>query len=554
MTSAETQKPQTQDPHPMPSIASLLRMTFEQWIGDNIPRHAAALAFYTLFAIAPLLLLSVELMSLVYGRETAEAQLTAQVEQYVHNADAAALTQTILDNALPSSANWFVTAGILIALLYGASAVFGELQFMLNIIWGTYPEDGVGFRRVVWDRLLAIAMVILSGLLIVCGLVLTLWYAEATSSIAPNSELNQVAYFFLLFAITALVFALIYKYVPATHTAWHDVIIGAVSTAFLVSVARLVITLYLGYNRIGSVYGAAGSLVIILLWVYYSTQIFFLGAEFTHVYSRTYGARRRGEISGSRQSTTGCKRRSTTTNEKGVDSDRQPQRTGGQIVDGQPQPLVIKAGERVKSEVEIEIVNLDAETDETTKEQRKRDQARRNVSNAVERMRQGRGDARKEGGASANSTDASSAQSQRRRWWEWLWFWRSPSAMDSDQNESKGPTLPQPNTPTIPVHRNTDEEETNSDATQLVPSTAGPSRRSRMKQIVLLPLQVLRPFREIITAVSVIGALSVAVLFGFPWRRRRRNSNRTTETTDEIIDEITVANEPSTSDGERDRE
>lgn len=542
-------------------------MTFEQWIGDNIPRHAAALAFYTLFAIAPLLLLSVELMSLIYGRETAEAQLTAQVEQYVHNADAAALTQTVLDNALPSSANWFVTVGILIALLYGASAVFGELQFMLNVIWGTYPEDGVGFRRVVWDRLLAIAMVILSGLLIVGGLVLTLWYAEATSSIGPNSELNQVAYFFLLFAITALAFALIYKYVPATHTAWHDVLIGAVSTAFLVSVARLVITLYLGYNRIGSVYGAAGSLVIILLWVYYSAQIFFLGAEFTHVYSRTYGARRRGEISGSRQRRTNRNGRSTAT--ANGNNERALKRAGGQIVDGEPQPLVIKAGERVNPEVEIEIVNLESETETTAKEPRKRDKAKRNISDAVERMRQNRAEPKQEAYANQTTTFGTPVPSQPQRWWTRFLFWRSSEDTTADKAVPQAPTLPKPTRPTIPIQREsiaeethvteshpiemnnveTNDAETNDAETQLTTATRS-SRRSRIKQIILLPLQVLRPFREIITAISVIGALSVAVLFGFPWQRRRRKNKNAIEATDEGSAELTVINEPSPSDEE----
>ncbi|MCB0186317.1 MAG: YihY/virulence factor BrkB family protein, partial [Caldilineaceae bacterium] len=277
----------------LPSIGALLRRTFEKWYVDNIPRHAAALAFYTLFAIAPLLLLAVEVMSLLYGRALAEEQLTAQIEQYVHNAEAAALTQTILNNALPSSANWFVTVGIIIALIYGASSVFWELQIMLNIIWGVHNQQESNFRRVIWQRIIAIVMVILSGLLIVAGLVITLWYAEATSwasaYLNTSNRTDQLAYFIITLGLTALVFALIYKFVPDVEIAWHDVLIGATATAFLVSIARLVITLYMSYNRIGSVYGAAGSLVILLLWVYYSAQIFFLGAEFTHVYSFIYG-------------------------------------------------------------------------------------------------------------------------------------------------------------------------------------------------------------------------------------------------------------------------
>jgi len=281
-----------------PTLTLLLRMTFEKWYADNMPRHAAALTFYTLFAFAPLLLLSVAMMGALFGRGVAEAQLKAVVEQYVHSSDAAALAQTVVDNALPGSAHWLITIGVILALLYGASAVFGELQIVLNIIWGSH-QPVVNIRRIIWDRAIAIVMVILTGLLIFLALVVNLLYGTISNQLYQDLIVspgyNQVAYFVLFFALIALIFALIYKFIPGVRIAWHDVLIGAVATAFLVSVARLLITLYLSYNRIGSIYGAAGSLVILLLWVYYSAQIFFLGAEFTYVYSRTYGARRRGE-------------------------------------------------------------------------------------------------------------------------------------------------------------------------------------------------------------------------------------------------------------------
>ncbi len=501
----------------MPTISSLLRMTFEKWYSDNIPRHAAALAFYTLFAIAPLLLLAVEIMSLIYGRETAEAQLTAQVEQYVHNAEAAALTQTILNNALPSSANWLVTAGIIIALIYGASAVFGELQIMLNIIWGVHPEDGGDFWQVVWERILAILMVILSGLLIVGGLVLTLWYAEAatwaSSRLATDGNLDQITYFVLLLAVTALVFALIYKYVPAVHTAWHDVLIGAVSTAFLVSIARLVITLYMSYNRISSVYGAAGSLVILLLWVYYSAQIFFLGAEFTHVYSRTYGARRRGQFSSGNTTAPRPQRR------------RNPlRRINGSQITTTPttsEPLVVKAGERVAPDVEIEIVNLKGQQE-----------SRRATTTAS-------ATGAKTDREAADGTATEPTDKPKRTWLRWPWRRSNKTPRKTTVNipaSEPDITLPKAEPPTIPMRTE---------------PTVRNGLRQWIKRIVLFPLQVLRPFREIITAIGVIGALSIAVLFGFPWRKwKSAERNSTPVDNREQIDSTAAADSSEQAGGE----
>ncbi len=456
MTSAPKQPPITPEDDAnwqmLPSVGALLRMTFEKWYNDNIPRHAAALAFYTLFAIAPLLLLSVEAMALIYGRETAEKQLAAQIEQYVHNADAAALTQTILDNALPSSANWFVTVGIIIALIYGASAVFNELQVMLNIIWGVHPENGGDFRQVLRQRILALIMVLLSGLLIVVGLVVTLWYSEATAWVSTyvhnSSSVDQLAYFLITFGLTALVFALIYQFVPDVHIAWHDVLIGAGATAFLVSVARLLITLYLTYNRIGSVYGAAGSLVILLLWVYYSSQIFFLGAEFTHVYGLTYGARRRNEPIG-------------TTGQFTLKPNRGATRRGEEAATAAPSApsLVIKAEERQPTSVEIEIINLN-EQDETIAHTRQIVEVEEQDAPAKKRPRFGL------------------------------------PQLFRPKRQLSPPTLP---------------------------AFGGRFRtfRARLATMMRLPLTLFRPIRELFMAIGVIGALSLAALFGFPWYQRR---------------------------------
>lgn len=412
-----------------PTLTTLLRMTFEKWYADNMPRHAAALTFYTLFAFAPLLLLAVAMMGAIFGRSTAEAQLKSVVEQYVHSSDAAALAQTVVDNALPGSAHWLITVGVVLALLYGASAVFGELQIVLNIIWESH-QPTVNLRRLIWDRVIAIIMVILTGLLFFLTLVVNLLYGTLSdrldAGVIINPGYNQVAYFILFFALIALIFALIYKFVPAVRITWHDVLIGAVATAFLVSVARLLITWYLSYNRIGSIYGAAGSLVILLLWVYYSAQIFFLGAEFTHIYSRTYGARRRGEMV-----TTGIPL-----------SPPAPKPAPGELTQAvtTPAPLpvtVIKADAApAQSPVAFDVINLEP----------------------VDKSWRGRWRAR------------------RQRLWGRL-----------QRAARYGGTL-----------------------------------RGRARHLLQLPLQIIRPIREIVMAVGIIGTLSLAALLGIPWHKRRK--------------------------------
>ncbi|MBV7339349.1 YihY/virulence factor BrkB family protein [Chloroflexi bacterium TSY] len=277
----------------LPSIGNMLQMTFEKWYTDNIPRHAAVLAFYALFAVAPILLLTVEVMGLIYGREAAEAQVLTQVTYFVNSPETAELVRTILANILPSSATWWVTAAIIVALLYGASSFFGELKIVLNQIWGVPISSDSGIWELIFERLLAVLMVILGSLLFFFGLVLIAWLTTATDWAATYLNLGSGyatwSYLTMIFVLLTTVFALIYKFVPNVVIAWHDVLIGSAATALLISITRLLISLYFSYSRVSTMFGAAGALVIILLWVYYSAQIFFLGAEFTYIYSRTYG-------------------------------------------------------------------------------------------------------------------------------------------------------------------------------------------------------------------------------------------------------------------------
>jgi len=411
----------------LPSIGALLRITFEKWYIDNIPRHAAALSYYTLFAVAPLLLLSVEIIGLMYGQDAAKAQVIRQVEHYVNSPETAALVQTILDNALPSSASWWVTAVVVIVLIYGASSVFGELPIVLNLIWGAPLYRRKGIWGPLFGQLLAVIMVIISGLLLVFAVVIANWNTLANNwayrYLGVDPSYSEWSYFLMLFSLLAAVFALIYKFIPNVTIAWHDVLIGSIATAFLISIARLLISLYLGYSRISSMFGAAGSLVILLLWVYYSAQIFFLGAEFTHVYGRTYGAQRRT----------------------------------------QPSPPSTNAV-------------------------------------AEDQLEQGEGDSLSQATHDKNAAEVITAEIQAIK----------PLELEPAEPVTLDVSNEQPAKPPLPTRvRNRVS-----------------SVRSRMAQLIALPIKLTRPLREIVLAVSVIGALSLAALFGIPWRKRRNDDTQ----------------------------
>ncbi|CAN5541538.1 YihY/virulence factor BrkB family protein [soil metagenome] len=277
----------------------LFRMTLEEWNADNATRLAAALAYYTLFSIAPILIIATAIAGLVLGRESVQGQLVHQIESYVNDPKTAELVQTMLKNASAPKTNIFATVVGIAVLLYGATNVFSELKSSLNLIWDVPLEPTQGLRDIVVNRILALATVMVSGFLLLLSLVISTAIAagqEWVNTFWPGmGPLTQVTNFFFFFFVTLFVFALIYKFLPDIKIVWRDVWIGAVATTLLFSLGRYLISLYLSHSTVESTYGAAGSLAALLLWIYYSAQIFFLGAEFTQVYGRTKGSRQREE-------------------------------------------------------------------------------------------------------------------------------------------------------------------------------------------------------------------------------------------------------------------
>ena len=278
------------------SLWILLRTTFEEWNADNAARLAAALAYYTIFSMAPLLVIVFAVAGLFYGREAAQGRLLVEIERYITNRDAAQLIETAVENARVPTTSVFATLIGFALLFWGATGVFGELRNALNNIWDVPPRTNDGLRGVLVNQLLTWAMVIAGGILLLASLVTSAAVSAATDWINTwwpgMATWTQVVNFIFLFLVTLLVFALVYKYVPDVPIAWRDVWAGAVATALLFSLGRLLIGWYLGRSTISSTYGAASSLAIVLLYTYYSAQMFFLGAEFTQVYGRTFGSRR----------------------------------------------------------------------------------------------------------------------------------------------------------------------------------------------------------------------------------------------------------------------
>jgi membrane protein len=270
----------------------LLKETFSQWLADKPFQLAAALAYYTLFSIAPLLLIAIAIAGVVFGREVSEQQIVSTLQGLVGPEGAQAIQSMLQSAAKPDSGIVATVVGV-VTLLIGASGVVGQLQDSLDTIWGVEPKPGRGLLGLIRGRIFSIGAVLGVGFLLLVSLLVSAALAaliHVLSGVSSGeSVLWQVVDLLVSFGFTTLLFALIYKVLPDVEIRWHDVVIGAALTALLFTVGKYLMGLYLGSSGVTSAYGAAGSLVLVLLWVYYSSLIFFFGAEFTQVYANTYG-------------------------------------------------------------------------------------------------------------------------------------------------------------------------------------------------------------------------------------------------------------------------
>ncbi|MBW4664538.1 MAG: YihY/virulence factor BrkB family protein [Chroococcus sp. CMT-3BRIN-NPC107] len=276
------------------TIFTLLKETFDEWNKDKASRLAAALAYYTVFSLSPLLIIAIAIAGAIFGEEAARGEIVGQIQGLVGK-DGAEFIQTAIESAAkPTEGGGFASAVSVVVLLFGASGVFSQLQDALNTIWEVQPDPKAGAGGFIRARFLAFSMVLGIGFLLLVSLLLSATLSGVIGYLGHLfpiiSSLLQVANFVLGFIVTTVLFGLIYKFLPDVKIKWNDVLIGAAITSLLFSIGRYVLGLYLGNSSFGSTYGAAGSLVIILAWVYYAAQILFFGAEFTQVYARRYGS------------------------------------------------------------------------------------------------------------------------------------------------------------------------------------------------------------------------------------------------------------------------
>jgi len=274
-------------------IYELLKSTYDEWSRDKAPRMGAALAYYTIFSLAPLLVIAIAIAGFVFGREAVEGRITYEIQGLIGSESARAV-QTMIQSAHKPAHGVLATIFGIAILLIGASGVFTEMQDALNTIWKVDTTSKTGVWNLLKYRFLSFGMVLGIGFLLLVSLLLSAaltavaTYASSFLPIPP-AAIHAMDFLFSVFFIAALM-ALIFKFLPDTRVAWGDVWVGAALTSLLFTAGKFLIGFYIGKSVTMSAYGAAGSVVIILAWIYYSAQLLYFGAEFTHVYSKACGS------------------------------------------------------------------------------------------------------------------------------------------------------------------------------------------------------------------------------------------------------------------------
>jgi len=274
-------------------VYSIFKETFNAFLDDNVMKLSAALSYYTIFSLPPLLIIIISITGIFFGNEAVRGQLFGQINGLVGNDAAAQIQEAIKNVSLSRSTKFATTLGIII-LFVGASGVFSEIQDSINYIWGIRAKPKRGIFRFVMNRLMSFSMIGSLGFLLMVGLIIN----SITDILYQRLEFyfpNEAVFFFsalnliIVFIITSLLFTLIFKTLPDGKVATKSAIIGGAFTSFLFMIGKFAIGAYLGSSTIASVYGAAGSIVVILVWVYYSAIILYFGAEFTKVFAEAHG-------------------------------------------------------------------------------------------------------------------------------------------------------------------------------------------------------------------------------------------------------------------------
>jgi len=264
--------------------------SFSEFINDKVLKHSAALAYYTIFSLPSMLIVIIGLCSIFYGKEAIQGEVFSEISGYI-GADAAKEVQNVLKNTTLKHDNVLTTVIGFITLLVAATGMFGEIQDSINSIWGLEAKPKKGFIKLLLNRLMSFSMVVVLGFILLVSLVLNALLEGLMHRLEHFFSEQVISYLFivdygLMIAVTTLLFASILKVLPDAKVEWRDVWVGAFTTCVLFLLGKFLIGYYLKHNSSISAYGAAGSLILILLWVYYSAIILYFGAEFTQVYVR----------------------------------------------------------------------------------------------------------------------------------------------------------------------------------------------------------------------------------------------------------------------------
>jgi membrane protein len=265
----------------------LAKQSSSEWMEDKASRLAASLAYYTMLSIAPLLIISIKIIGLIFGAEAARGGIEHYLSQNV-GAKGAAAAEEMIKNAGQHGAGTLATIISTIILVMSASGVFGELQDALNTVWEVKPKPDRNWKDIVRERFFSFALVLGVVFLLMVSLVINTALSALTHVLNGQAVVWQIINFVVSIGVITCLFALIFRYLPDAKVKWRDVWLGAIVTGVLFTIGKFALSFYLGRASTTSVYGAAGSLVALLIWVYYSGQILFFGAEFTQVYAKFY--------------------------------------------------------------------------------------------------------------------------------------------------------------------------------------------------------------------------------------------------------------------------
>ncbi len=281
--------------HILSKIWYLLKNTALEFIEDNAIKLSAALAYYTIFALPPLLIIIITICGFFFGEEAVTGQLYGQINGLVGN-DGALQIQEAIKNVKLSDSNLFVNIFGVTMLIIGASGVFAEIQSSINFIWGLKAKPKKGLKKFLQNRLMSFSMIASLGFLMLVSLMVNTTLDVLSTNLKEYFHEATVYLFFainsiIIFCTITVLFAIIFRTLPDGIIKWKDAFLGASCTAVLFMIGKFLISFYLGSSTIGSIYGAAGSVIIILVWVYYSAIILYFGAEFTKVYAQMYGGK-----------------------------------------------------------------------------------------------------------------------------------------------------------------------------------------------------------------------------------------------------------------------